>query len=379
MAEQVPEAPIDIVIHNPQNNIIAKEASPVSSILLTRFHAGYFRICISFGSQVLLWTTLSKHVNETQTINRLFHTHNTDIPSVAFLLLWWLSLCTLVLLSFLYALKCLFHFPLVKKEFSHHVGVNFLFIPWISWLLLLQAMPFGGRLMNFSHENLWWIFVVPILVLDIKIYGQWFTTEKRFLSMAANPTSQLSVMGNFVGSWAAARMGWKESAVSLFALGLTHYLVVFITLYQRLSGANRFPAILRPDFFLFVAAPSAASLGWSSITADFGVPCKMLYFLSLFLFTSLICRPGMFKKSIKRFDIAWWGYSFPLTFLALASAEYAQEVKGGVVPMLMTLVLSALSVLVFLGMMVFTAANTDMLLPENDPSLSFAGATVPNN
>ncbi|KAK6124504.1 hypothetical protein DH2020_041757 [Rehmannia glutinosa] len=284
---------------------------------------------------------------------------------MAFLLLWWLSFCTLILLSSLYILRCVFHFRQVKAEFLHHVGVNFLFIPWISWLLLLQAMP-STRLMNFPCKILTWVFVIPVVVLDIKIYGQWFTTEKRFLSMVANPTSQLSVIGNLVGAWAAARMGWKESAVSIFTLGLAHYLVVFITLYQRLSGANRFPAMLRPDFFLFVAAPSMASLGWSSISGSFGMPCKMLFFLSLFLFTSLICRPALFRKSMKRFNIAWWAYSFPLTFLALASVEYAAQVKDMVASTLM-LILSALSVLVFIGIMLFTAANTDTLLRENEP------------
>ncbi|KAI3456478.1 hypothetical protein Pfo_013141 [Paulownia fortunei] len=363
MGEQMPQSPIDIVIdpsiiinNPPVRGNVAKEPASI----LTRLHAGYFRICLSFGGQVLLWNTLSEHVNETQAIHKIFHTHT--LPSIAFLLLWWLSLCTLILLSFLYILRCIFHFRLVKAEFLHHVGVNFLFIPWISWLLLLQAMPFG-HLKNFPYQTLSWIFIIPVVLLDIKIYGQWFTTEKRFLSIVANPTSQLSVIGNLVGAWAAARMEWKESAVSIFTLGLAHYFVVFITLYQRLSGSNRFPAMLRPDFFLFVAAPSTASLAWSSISGSFGMPCKMLFFLSLFLFTSLICRPTLFKKSMKRFNIAWWAYSFPLSFLALASAEYAQQVKGVVAPGLM-LIISALSVSVFLGIMVFTALNTDKLLRE---------------
>lgn len=79
-----------------------------------------------------------------------------------------------------------------------------------------------------------------------------------------------------------------------------------------------------------------------------------------------ICRPTLFKKSLKRFNIAWWGYSFPLTFLALASAEYAQQVKGAVAHGLM-LTLSVSSVLVFIVIMVSTPLNTDVLLLGNDP------------
>lgn len=48
------------------------------------------------------------------------------------------------------------------------------------------------------------------------------------------------------------------------------------------------PAMLRPVFFLFFAAPSAASLAWDSIAGSFDLPCRMLFFLSLFLFASLV-------------------------------------------------------------------------------------------
>ena len=100
------------------------------------------------------------------------------------------------------------------------------------------------------------VFAVPVVLLDIKIYGQWFIKGKRFLSTVANPTSQMSVIGNLVGAQAAAHMGWRESAVCLFSLGMVHYLVLFVTLYQRLSGGDRLPALLRPVFFLFLAAPA---------------------------------------------------------------------------------------------------------------------------
>lgn len=73
---------------------------------------------------------------------------------------------------------------------------------------------------------------------------------------------------------------------------------------------------------------------------------------------------------MRKFNVAWWAYSFPTTFLALASSGYAQEVIGHAVTGLM-LVLSALSVVVFLGLMLLTAANTNKLLYEDDPILIF--------
>lgn len=254
------------------------------SSILTTIHAGYFRITISLAAQALLWKILRLSTDDSQAdIQRMFRT----LPSMAFLLLWCLAILTLVSLSFLYVLKCFLHFNMVRAELLHHIGANYLYAPWISWLLLLQSAPVIVP-KTILYQVLWWVFTVPILVLDLKIYGQWFTTEKRFLSMVANPTSQISVIGNLAGALAAAEMGWKESAVFMFSLGMAHYFVLFVTLYQRLAGASRFPAMMRPAFFLFSAAPSLASLAWTSISGAFDTVSKMLFFLSLFLFTSLV-------------------------------------------------------------------------------------------
>ncbi|GLT45792.1 hypothetical protein SLA2020_196140 [Shorea laevis] len=345
---------------------------PAQSSILTRLHAGYFRISLSLGGQALLWKTLSHLGRDSHDLQEVFH----KVPSTACLLLWCLAILVQISLFVLYILRCFFHFHLVRAEFLHHIGVNYLFAPWISWLLVLQSSPVIDS-DGVVYLVLCWIFITPLLMLDIKIYGQWFTTEKRFLSVMANPTSQVSVIGNLVAARAAAQMGWKESAICMWSLGMVHYLVLFVTLYQRLSGSNQFPAILRPAFFLFIAAPSVASLAWNSITESFGTASKMLFFISLFLFMSLVCRPCIFKKSMRKFNVAWWAYSFPVTFLALASAEYAKQVKGLVATGL-TLVLSILSVLVFFGLMLLTAANTNNLLNENDPIMSFSNNIKPS-
>ncbi|KAK9064166.1 hypothetical protein SSX86_015546 [Deinandra increscens subsp. villosa] len=335
--------------------------------IISKINAGYFRICMSLGAQALLWKKLSE--NTIFPPSASFHNLFTKLPSTTFFLIWCLALCIFVSLSILYILRCIFHFNMVKAEYHHHIGVNYLFAPWISWLLLLQSAPAVVFRNKYSYEYIWWPLIVPVIALDVKIYGQWFTTEKKFLSVAANPTSQLSVIGNLVGAHAAIKMGWRESGICLFTLGMTHYLVVFITLYQRLSGNNRIPSRLRPVFFLFVATPSMAALAWKSINGNFDMLCKMLFFLSLFLFTSLASRPVLFKKSVKNFSVAWWAFSFPLSFLAIASKEYAQEANG-VTATCLALVLSSISVLVFVFLLICSTLKMDSLLRK--PVLSYS-------
>ncbi|KAH1123893.1 S-type anion channel SLAH1 [Glycine max] len=166
----------------------------------------------------------------------------------------------------------------------------------------------------------------------------------------------MSVIGNLVGAQGAANMGWNERAVCLFSLGMVHYLVLFVTLYQR-SGGDRLPVLLRPVFFLFFAAPSVASLASEFMVGTFDTASKMLFFLSLVLFTSLICRPTLFRRSMRRLNVAWWAYSFPITALALLSTNYMH-------------LLLALSVLVYLFLTFFTLLNSKMLLPDNDPIIA---------
>lgn len=66
---------------------------------------------------------------------------------------------------------------------------------------------------------------------------------------------------------------------------------------------------------------------------------------------------------MRRFTVVWWAYSFSLTFVALASVEYAQNAKGHIASGLM-LVLSVFSILVFFGLMMLTAVNIDKLFAQ---------------
>ncbi|KAF8647196.1 hypothetical protein HU200_065459 [Digitaria exilis] len=334
-----------------------QQASPwTTTTMVTRFHGGYFRISLALSGQAMLWRTLIVSSSDAQLLL---------LPSAAFLLLWSLALVALCALCALYAARCVLRFPAVRAEFRHHVAMNYLFAPWISCLLLLQSAPFL-RPDAAPYRLLWCAFSLPILALDVKIYGQWFTRGRKFLSMVANPASHMTVIANLVTARAAAHMGWHEAAVAIFAVGAAHYLVLFVTLYQRFLGSDSLPPMLRPVFFLFFAAPSMASLAWDAISSSFDTCCKMLFFLSLFLFASLVSRPSLFKRSMRRFSVAWWAYSFPLTVLALASGEYAQAVRGAAANALM-LALAVLSVAVTLALMLFSALRTADLLPQDDP------------
>ena len=87
----------------------------------------------------------------------------------------------------------------------------------------------------------------------------------------------------------------------------------------------------------------------------------------IYAFVEQICRPSLFRRSMRRFNVTWWAYSFPITALALVSMDYAEQVKGTFSHILMLLLLT-LSVLVSFALTLFTLLNSNMLLPLQ-PSL----------
>jgi tellurite resistance protein TehA-like permease len=211
--------------------------------------------------------------------------------------------------------------------------------------------------------------MVPILFLDLKIYGQWMSSGERRLSRVANPSNHLAVVGNFVGALLGARMGLRELPIFFFAVGLAHYTVLFVTLYQRLPTNVQLPKELHPVFFLFVAAPSVASMAWARISGEFNSGAKLAYFVSMFLYASLVVRVNLFRGF--RFSLAWWAYTFPMTSVALATVLYASEVDNMVTRTLAVglSVLAAVTVTGVLATTVYHAFVIGDLFP-NDVSIA---------
>ncbi|XBI63328.1 hypothetical protein VPH35_043771 [Triticum aestivum] len=243
---------------------------------LLRFPVSAFGMCLGMSSQAILWKNIAISAS-----TRFLHiTLRTN------LVLWCVSVALMCFVSALYACKVIFYFEAVRREYYHPIRVNFFFAPWIACLFLAIGVP---ELVAESLPHwLWYVLMAPIVSLEIKIYGQWISGGQRRLSRVANPSNHLSIVGNFVGALLGAIMGLREGPIFFFAVGLAHYIVLFVTLYQRLPTSETLPRDLHPVFFLFVAAPSVACLAWARITGEFGYSSRIAYFIAMFLYTSLV-------------------------------------------------------------------------------------------
>lgn len=244
---------------------------------LLRFPISSFGICLGVSSQAILWKTLATSPSTT-----FLH-----ISPKINLILWCISMVLVATVFTVYLLKIIFYFEAVRREYYHPIRVNFFFAPWIALLFLALGVP--PSVIENLHHSLWYILMVPVFFLELKIYGQWMSGGQRRLSKVANPSNHLSIVGNFVGALLGATMGLKEGPIFFFAIGLAHYIVLFVTLYQRLPTNETLPKELHPVFFLFVAAPSVASMAWAKIQGSFDNGSRIAYFIAIFLYFSLVC------------------------------------------------------------------------------------------
>ncbi|KAG8381217.1 hypothetical protein BUALT_Bualt06G0099200 [Buddleja alternifolia] len=333
---------------------------------LLRFPISSFGICLGVSSQAIMWKTLSSSPSTK------FLQVSPDIN----LALWFISVALVLIVAFIYALKIVFYFEAVRREYYHPIRVNFFFAPWIALLFLALGVP--SSVSQSLNASLWYVLMTPILVLELKIYGQWMSGGQRRLSKVANPSNHLSVVGNFVGALLGASMGLKEGPIFFFAVGLAHYTVLFVTLYQRLPTNATLPKELHPVFFLFVAAPSVASMAWARIQGSFDCGSRMAYFIALFLYFSLAVRVNFFRGF--RFSLAWWAYTFPMTGAAIATIKYSNVVTN-VVTKSLTFGLCLVATLIVSALLVTTIIHAFVLrdLFPNDIGIAISERRPPKS
>ncbi|KAK8583484.1 hypothetical protein V6N12_067756 [Hibiscus sabdariffa] len=326
---------------------------------LLRYPISSFGIFLGVSSQAVMWKALA-----TATSTKFLH-----ISLTVNLILWWISIALVAAVSSIYLTKVVLYFKAVRRDYYHPIQVNFFFAPWISLLFLALGLP--PSVATTLPVALWYVLMTPFLFLELKIYGQWMSGGQRRLSKVANPTNHLSVVGNFVGALLGASMGLKEGPIFFFAVGLAHYTVLFVTLYQRLPTNETLPKDLYHVFFLFVAAPSVASMAWANIQGSFDYGSRIAYFIALFLYFSLAVRVNFFRGL--KFSLAWWAYTFPMTGAAIATMRYSSAVTN-VVTQTLSVILSVAATLTVAALLVTTILHAFVLrdLFPNDIAIAIS-------
>nr|ADN33779.1 tellurite resistance protein teha [Cucumis melo subsp. melo] len=285
---------------------------------LLRFPISSFGICLGVSSQAIMWKTLATSVS-----TKFLH-----LSLKINLALWIISIALIVTVASTYLLKLILYFEAVRREYYHPIRVNFFFAPWIALLFLAIGVP--PSVATNLPPAIWYVLMTPFLCLELKIYGQWMSGGQRRLSKVANPTNHLSIVGNFVGALLGASMGLKEGPIFFFAIGIAHYLVLFVTLYQRLPTNETLPKELHP-----------------------------------------VVRVNFFRGF--KFSLAWWAYTFPMTGAAIATIRYSTEVTNTFTQILSVL-LSVTAIIIVASLLVTTIIHAFVLrdLFPNDIAIAIS-------
>ncbi|CDY44267.1 BnaC02g41500D [Brassica napus] len=304
---------------------------------LLRFPISTFGVCLGVGSQAIMWKTLAT-AKPTKFLHVSLWIHRS---------LWFISVALVLIIATIYLLKIILYFEAVRREYYHPIRINFFFAPFISLLFLALAVP--PFIVTDLPQFLWYVLMFPFICLELKIYGQWMSG----------------------GALLGARMGLREGPIFFFTVGMAHYLVLFVTLYQRLPTNETLPKDLHPVFFLFVAAPSVASMAWATITGSFNYGSKVCYFIAMFLYFSLAVRINFFRGI--KFSLSWWAYTFPMTGAAIATISYAAVVRNTMTKVL-CVILCAIATLVVFALLVTTIIHVFVLgnLFPNDNAIAIS-------
>ncbi|KAG1330362.1 hypothetical protein COCNU_02G003300 [Cocos nucifera] len=186
--------------------------------------------------------------------------------------------------------------------------------------------------------------------------------------------------------------------VSSFGIVAFIYSLKIIFYFEaRLPTNETLPKELHPVFFLFVAAPSVASMAWANITGEFGYGSRIAYFIALFLYFSLqtvvpdelnhgpfsdhcLFNERLIGMAVRinffrgfRFSLAWWAYTFPMTGASIATLRYSAEVEN-IFTQSLSLALPGISTLAVIALLASTIVHAFVLndLFPNDIAIAIS-------
>lgn len=219
----------------------------------------------------------------------------------------------------IYATKALRHPQAVRAEWLHPVRIAL--FPAVSISLLLLAAAWGPSQPAIA-EVLWLLGATVHLALTIAIVSAWISRPT--IEWAhANPAWFIPAVGNVIVPLAGARFGYTEVAWLFYAVGLGFWLVLLPIVFARLFFAGPLPERMRPMLFVLIPPPAVALLSYFALGGALDPFARVLYGLAAFFTLFLLARAHWFIRL--PFYLSWWGYSFPLAAITVATLVMAER------------------------------------------------------
>ena len=285
---------------------------------------------MGLAGNAILWKTIGS--------SDLFNAELTRVTHFLNVFLWIVALSVTLSLILCYIYKCIFHFPLVLKEWNDPVRIHFMNTPHLILLLLATGIP-EGHILQASAQSLRVIFGVG-LVAQIGITQHVYCENWLFHPTASISCSKPPFLMSTVGWFFLANFGFSVDipgswglAIPQFCLGIgsMFYLMVTNAIMNSLH-ANRKQLKGSPSLTMLLAPPSLGilaldSFGRNSNNGDeqnnvgFSNAAAMVMGWVLILFLIFVkAGPTIVRAPCVLGE--YWAYVFPLAAVANAFLRY---------------------------------------------------------
>ncbi|HKL70794.1 SLAC1 anion channel family protein [Salibaculum sp.] len=228
-----------------------------------------------------------------------------------------LSLLALVVISAFYGLKALRHPGDVAAEWQHPVKLAFFPTITISLLLLSTAL---WPLLPGVARGIWLCGVIGQGALTLAVISGWIS-HRSFEVGHLTPAWFIPAVGNVIVPVAGVPMGYVEISWLFFSGGLMFWVVLLTLVMNRLIFHDPIPARLFPTMVILIAPPAVAFVAYVALAGGLDGLARGLIYTS-YIFTALVVVQVP-KLARLPFALSWWGLSFPLAALAIASFRFA--------------------------------------------------------
>jgi len=235
-------------------------------------------------------------------------------------LLMMVSTTLFIVISLIYLSKYIKYTPMVKKEFSHPIRLNFFAAISISMLMLAIIY----KEVNVNVASFFWYAGTALhFYLTMHTISFWINNNQELDH--SNPAWFIPVVGNVLVPIGGVGFASQGVLMYFFSCGIFFWVILFAILLNRIIFHHQLAVKFMPTMFIFIAPPAVGFIAYYKMFGVIDVFATMLFNLALF-FTLLVAF--MYKNFIKiKFFISWWAFVFPLAAMSISSMLMYHETK----------------------------------------------------
>jgi len=231
-----------------------------------------------------------------------------------------LSTALFAVISLIYLGKYIKYAPVVKKEFSHPIRLNFFAAISISMLMLAIIY----KEVNVNISALFWYGGTALhFYLTMHTISFWINHNQELDH--SNPAWFIPVVGNVLVPVGGIGFASQGVLMYFFSCGIFFWVILFAILLNRIIFHHQLAVKFMPTLFILIAPPAVGFIAYYKMFGVIDFFATMLFNLALF-FTLLVAF--MYKNFVKiKFFISWWAFVFPLAAMSISAMLMYHEIK----------------------------------------------------